>query len=182
MGKRYAHYNKETKELINFTNTNPCIELTHEQWQEAITKGYNFVENGKLIFKDLRPQTDINKSNLERLQTIFYQKTVDLKAIACDKYGSNEYVEAQYQTYENMYLSATQGLFSPEENQEIITLNETAKAHSRPIAKELNEIRSALQKKIEASAEVQALLKEFEELKISFDVQPLKDFLVKVGV
>lgn len=77
MQKYYAHYDSETKELIGFEKKEPFIELTKEEWQEALANGYNFVYYKKLIFRDLSSEDEKNKAYNE---TIFQElKEIDSK-------------------------------------------------------------------------------------------------------
>jgi len=78
---KYAHYNKKTGKLIGYfddtihqTIPEPNIQITEEQWQEAIDNGYNYVEakNKTLSYKDFR--TEEEKLNDTKKNKINYLK------------------------------------------------------------------------------------------------------------
>ena len=55
---KYAHYGEKAQEILGYYDDEihesipePNIRITDEQWQEAISINANYVEEGKLIFK-----------------------------------------------------------------------------------------------------------------------------------
>ena len=55
---KYTHYDKDTNRILGYYDDEihtiipkPNIQITQKQWQEAISTGANYVEEGKLIFK-----------------------------------------------------------------------------------------------------------------------------------
>ena len=55
---KYAHYGEKAQEILGYYDdeihesiSEPNIRITDEQWQEAISINANYVEEGKLIFK-----------------------------------------------------------------------------------------------------------------------------------
>ncbi len=64
---KYVHYDKETGKLIGYYDDvihqvipKPNIQITEEQWQEAIDNGYNYVDakNKTLSYKDFRTKEE----------------------------------------------------------------------------------------------------------------------------
>lgn len=62
---KYAHYGEKAQEILGYYDDEihesipePNIRITDEQWQEAISINANYIEKGKLIFKqkELREQ------------------------------------------------------------------------------------------------------------------------------
>ncbi|WP_107824426.1 hypothetical protein [Campylobacter concisus] len=73
---KYAHYNKETNEILGFYDDDiheipePNIKITYEQWQEAINTNANYVGNNKLIYKQKELSAEDKKQNeLNELET-----------------------------------------------------------------------------------------------------------------
>ncbi|MGF7441511.1 hypothetical protein [Campylobacter concisus] len=71
---KYAHYDKNTNEILGFYDDaihnnvpSPNIKLTDEQWQEAIRINANYIEKGKLIFKQKEP-SDADKKQAQILE------------------------------------------------------------------------------------------------------------------
>ncbi len=126
-----------------------------------------FIDGGGTIETEFT-DTEIEKQNkdkkINKLETIFNQKTIDIKAIACDKTGSNEYIKTQFEVYENMYQNAKAGLYETAVNDAIITANETAKSVVAPLTLTINEIRHHFQRLIEASVDVDAEFETFDAL------------------
>ncbi len=67
---KYAHYNKETNEILGFYDDGiheiipePNIKITYEQWQEAINTNANYVGNNKLIYKQKELSAEDKKQN-----------------------------------------------------------------------------------------------------------------------
>ena len=65
---KYAHYNKETNEILGFYDDGihenipkPNLKITQEQWQEAINTNANYVGNNKLIYKQKEPSAEEKK-------------------------------------------------------------------------------------------------------------------------
>jgi len=65
---KYAHYDKKTGMLLGFYDDaihpeipEPNIKITEEQWQEAISNNYNYVDpvNMTLGYKDFRSKEEI---------------------------------------------------------------------------------------------------------------------------
>lgn len=55
---KYAYFNKDTFEILGYYDDSihesipePNIKITDEQWQEAINTGANYIEKGKLVYK-----------------------------------------------------------------------------------------------------------------------------------
>ena len=55
---KYVHYGEKAQEILGYYDdeihesiSEPNIRITDEQWQEAISINANYVEEGKLIFK-----------------------------------------------------------------------------------------------------------------------------------
>ena len=63
---KYTHLEKNTNKILGWYSSNihseiptPNIEVTEEQWQEAININANCYENGKFIVKDFRTEDEI---------------------------------------------------------------------------------------------------------------------------
>ena len=76
--------NVETKEIPAYYDTSkiptPNIEVSEEIWSEAVSNGYNFVNNGTLSFKDFRTTYEIftiTKSSKVNEITTSFNKSVE---------------------------------------------------------------------------------------------------------
>lgn len=100
-------------------------------------------------------EEDIRQKRYNNLSKVFGQKITMLKRIAIDKpyMRDSATVEAQFQTYETMYASAKNGLYSDAENKAIIAANEAIKAALAQFTLLMNNVRSVIEAKIEAGAD-----------------------------
>lgn len=72
---KYAHLEENTNKLLGWYDDSihdsiptPNIEVTENQWQDAININANCYENGEFIVKDFRTQEEIEKQEAERLE------------------------------------------------------------------------------------------------------------------
>ena len=73
--KILGYYSKD----INPVVPKGCLEITEEQWQEALNINANCYENGKFIVKDFRTDTEIAQQELEqkRAEALKYLSDTD---------------------------------------------------------------------------------------------------------
>ena len=74
---KYAHYNKNTKELLGFYDDEihenipePNIEISDEEWREALNKNANSVDvkNQKLVRVEVEQEIDEKERELAELE------------------------------------------------------------------------------------------------------------------
>lgn len=65
---KYVHYGEKAQEILGYYDDEihesipePNIRITDEQWQEAISINANYIEKGKLIFKQKEPSDEDKK-------------------------------------------------------------------------------------------------------------------------
>ena len=71
---KYVHYDEKAQEILGYYDDEihesipePNIRITDEQWQEAISINANYIEKGKLIFKQKEP-SDADKKQAQILE------------------------------------------------------------------------------------------------------------------
>lgn len=139
----------------------------------AIKTGYTFLKPKQFDKWDETCNSWIEDKNLKKqdclnlLESAFDNKATQIKAIACDKEGSEQYIKSQYEIYENMYKNAKAGYYSEVESTEIITANETAKKLTARMILLINEIRHEFQRLIGAEIEVKTELELFRDTLVS---------------
>ena len=63
--KILGYYSKD----INPNIPKGCLEITNEQWQEALSINANCYENGKFIVKDWRTAEEINGARIQEIES-----------------------------------------------------------------------------------------------------------------
>jgi len=80
---KYAHYDKDTGKLKGFYDKTihkiipkPYIEISDEEWHEALSKNYNYVDTKqkKLGYKDFSSIEDIKKQLKRKIEGIYKNK------------------------------------------------------------------------------------------------------------
>ena len=105
---KYAHV--ENNKILGYysKDINPnipkgCLEITDEEWQNALNINANCYENGKFIFKDFRTEEEIEKERIssikakaneliEMVYPIYKQNNILMSQIAEDIKGMNDYI------------------------------------------------------------------------------------------
>lgn len=90
---KYAHLEKDTNKILGWYDSEihsiiptPNIEVTDEQWQEAININANCYEDGKFIVKDFRTNEKIEKSRIENINS--YTQSFITKKYPLEKQSS----------------------------------------------------------------------------------------------
>lgn len=63
-----------------------CLEITDEQWQEALSINANCYENGKFSFKDLRSSKELEESRVQNINS--YTQSFITKKYPLEKQSS----------------------------------------------------------------------------------------------
>lgn len=176
----FVSLNQKDKEMFLNILAGACVKQKEENNQIVDYYDYEVLEKFGLSGNDLDlpdlkfvdidlslKKTEKNQFCLNLLESTFETKTVEIKAIACDKTGSNEYIKSQYEIYETMYSNAKASYYSSQLNEEIITANETAKQLTAPMIMLVNEIRHEFQRLITFEVEVKKELELFRDTPIS---------------
>ena len=73
---KYAHLEKSTNKIlgyygkeINSTIPKGCLEITDEQWQEALSINANCYENGKFSFRELRSSRELEEARAQNINS-----------------------------------------------------------------------------------------------------------------
>jgi len=166
-----VHKSKEKLESLGFSfeelpNEKLTIKYKMDGNNKRFAKYTNEKDEDGYLLPDLDYLNDIlKKDRYKKLESIFNEKTVQLKLIAIDKpYMTNiETIQNQYQIYSEMYTNAKNGVYSIEKNAEIIMMNEAARSFLAEITILISAIRSVVEKAIESN------LENIDELLTSFD-------------
>jgi hypothetical protein len=120
-------------------------------------------EEGKEItvdeFLEIIRDSDQFKHEIAKIQALFVEKTEGLKEMMADKISFvSGYIDKQAEVYEYLYQFAKQGAYDEQANKAVIAANEAAKAKAAEYVFLLNEVRSKLQKMVEAGKDIDELL------------------------
>ena len=73
---KYVHLEKDTNKLLGWYDSQihkeiptPNIEVSDEDWQEAININANCYENGKFIVKDFRTDEELEESRVQSINS-----------------------------------------------------------------------------------------------------------------
>ena len=91
--KILGYYSKD----INPAIPKECLEITDEQWQEALSINANCYENGKFIVKDFRTSEEIEQQRVDSINA--YTQSFIIKKYPLEKQSS-----AQLGIYGEVYL------------------------------------------------------------------------------
>ena len=79
---KYAHYDDTTWRLLGWYDDTihdvipePIIQVSEEQWQEAISNNYNYVDvvNGSIGYKDFRTLDEIKQAKKQEIESAYSQ-------------------------------------------------------------------------------------------------------------
>jgi len=77
---KYAHLEKDTNKILGYysKDINPnipkgCLEITDEQWQNALNINANWHENGKFLVKDFRTDNEIEEQRIQNINSYTQQ-------------------------------------------------------------------------------------------------------------
>lgn len=107
---KYAHYNEETKEILGYYDDElhevipePNINLSEEEWQDALSMGATHIKNNKPIHKENKLSEEEAKQKLIEDFKQVVQNILDTKA---KSKGYDDIVSAcSYAGYENEFRS-----------------------------------------------------------------------------
>ena len=80
--KILGYYDKEINPII----PKGCLEITENQWQDALSMNANYYENGKFIHKDFRTEDEIEKARVQNINS--YTQSIITKKYPLEKQSS----------------------------------------------------------------------------------------------
>jgi len=119
---KYVHYDKNTGKILGFFDNEihpaipePNFEISVEQWEEALEKGYNCVDanNKTLFYKDFRTLDEQKSSLYDAIQSLADTKTKELKNYIAGKRVTPEQVDRYEQKYQLALKCKEAGDYTP---------------------------------------------------------------------
>lgn len=80
--KILGYYSKD----INPKIPKGCVEITNEQWQNALNINANWYENGKFSFRDLRSSKELEEARVQNINS--YTQSIITKKYPLEKQSS----------------------------------------------------------------------------------------------
>jgi len=192
----YIHYDEITKRVTGWTGfimtepeevqdedaveiaykkpvfTEPTLELKDDFIFEFDAREYE-VRDGEVVYvgksdEMIAEQAQVKKNSLmSKMQSIFTKKVYEIKAITLDRQGSNEYLDAQAETYKTMYELALGK--TDDVSKAIIVKHEAQIALTSELVLAVQGLRSSIEKSIKDGFDATALLDEIDSYKLALE-------------